>query len=272
MTQTTPTFPAPAPGLVDTHAHLGLDKLYSDAAGIVRRAEAVGVGSIITIGIDMEQSVRALEIADRFPSVWAAVGFHPHNASDADDRALAEMERLAGHPRVVGYGEIGLDFFWDLSPRDVQRAVYRDQIDLAAKLDKPVIIHLREAYDEGLSMLEKAAPFPRAGVIHCFSGSEDDARRALDLGFCLSFPGTVTFKNNDWLRSIVASLPEDRILLETDCPFLAPAPLRGKPNEPAFMVHTAEMVAQVRWSGDREKTAAVTTANAARLFGIPLAP
>jgi TatD DNase family protein len=260
--------PIPTPGLVDTHAHLGLDKLYGDAAGAVQRAEAAGVGTIITIGIDLDQAVRALEIADRFPRVWAAVGFHPHNAKDADDRTLCEMERLAGHQRVVGYGEIGLDFHWDLSPRDVQRVVYRDQIELAKKLDKPVIIHLREAYDEGLGMLEAAAPFPRGGVIHCFSGNEDDARRALDLGFCLSFPGTLTFKNNDWLRSIVASLPEDRILLETDCPFLAPVPLRGKTNEPAFMVHTAKMLADIRWSADLAQTAAVTTANASRLFGI----
>ncbi len=266
MSQITPSFPTS--GLVDTHAHLGLDKLYGDVAGAVQRAEAAGVGSIITIGTDLEQSVRALEIADQFPRVWAAVGFHPHNARAADDRTLAEMERLAGHPRVVAYGEIGLDFHWDLSPRDVQRAVYREQIGLARKLGKPVIIHLRDAYDEGLGMLEAAAPFPRVGVIHCFSGTGDDARRALDLGFCLSFPGTVTFKNNDWLRAIVASLPEDRILLETDCPFLAPVPLRGKTNEPSFMVHTAEMVAQVRWAGDRGKTAAVTTANASRLFGI----
>jgi TatD DNase family protein len=266
LTLTAPAFHAP--GLVDTHAHLGLDKLFGDAGGAVQRAEAAGVGSIITIGIDLEQSVRALKIADRFPRVWAAVGVHPHNARDADDRSLGEMERLAGHPRVVGYGEIGLDFHWDLSPRDVQRAVYREQIGLARMLGKPVIIHLRNAYDEGLGMLEAAAPFPRAGVIHCFSGTADDARRALDLGFCLSFPGTVTFKNNDWLRAIVASLPEDRILLETDCPFLAPVPLRGRTNEPSFLVHTAEMVARVRWAGDREKTAAVTTANASRLFGI----
>ncbi len=263
-----PASPFPAPGLVDTHAHLGLDKLYGGAAGAVQRAEAAGVGTIVTIGIDLEQAGRALEIADRFPRVWAAVAFHPHNAKDANDRTLGEMERLAGHPRVVGYGEIGLDFHWDLSPRDVQRVVYRDQIETAKKLDKPVIIHLRDAYDEGLGMLEAAAPFPHGGVIHCFSGSEQDARRALDLGFCLSFPGTVTFKNNDWLRSIVASLPEDRILLETDCPFLAPVPLRGKTNEPAFVVHTARMVADIRWSGDLAKTAAVTTANASRLFGI----
>ncbi len=255
-------------GLVDTHAHLGLDKLYGDAADAVARAESAGVGTIITIGIDLDQGYRALELAGRFPAVRAAAGFHPHNASQANDQTLGEMERLAADPQMVAYGEIGLDFHWDLSPRDVQRSVYREQIDMARRLGKPVIIHLREAYDEGLAMLEAAAPFPNAGVIHCFSGTADDARRALDLGFCLSFPGTVTFKNNDWLREIVASLPEDRILLETDCPFLAPVPLRGKTNEPAFMVHTAQMVADLCWSGDLAQTAVVTTANATRLFAL----
>jgi len=255
-----------APVLVDSHAHLGLDKLYGDAGEVVRRAGAAGVETIITIGIDREQAVRAVELAERFPGVYAAVGFHPHNASRADDESLAEVEQLVGHPRVVGYGEIGLDFHWDLSPRDVQRAVYRVQIETAKRVGQPVIIHLREAYDEGLSMLEAAAPFPAGGVIHCFSGNGDDARRALDLGFCLSFPGTVTFKNSDWLRDIVTGLPEDRILLETDCPFLAPVPLRGKTNEPAFITHTAEKMAEVRLGGDLQRTAAITTANARRLF------
>lgn len=266
MSQITPH--VPVPGLVDTHAHLGLDKLYGDIEGAVSRAEAAGVGTIINIGIDLEQAARTLEITDRFPRIWAGVGFHPHNASDADDRALAEMERMAGHPRVVGYGEIGLDFFWDHSPRDQQRGVYRDQLELAKKLGKPVIIHLREAFDEGLDMLEAAAPFPNAGVIHCFSGDMAGARRALDLGFCLSFPGPVTFKKNDELRAIVASLPEDRILLETDCPFLAPVPFRGKTNEPSLLVHIAQVVADIRWDGDLQKTAAVTTANASRLFNL----
>jgi len=253
-------------GLVDTHAHLGLDKLYGDVAGAVERATAAGVSAIITIGIDLPQGERALEIAERFPTVWAAAGFHPHNASAADDRSLIAMEQLAGRPRSVAYGEIGLDFHWDLSPRDVQLAVFREQITLGQRLGKPLIIHLREAYDEGLGMLETAAPLPAGGVIHCFSGSAEDARRALDIGFHLSFPGTVTFKNNDWLRAIVADLPEDRILLETDCPFLAPVPRRGKTNEPAFIAHTARIVADLRFDGDLERTAAVTTANAIRLF------
>jgi len=253
-------------GLVDSHAHLGLDRLYGDIDEVLRRAADAGVSGMVTIGIDLAQAQRAVAIAERYPHVRAAVGFHPHNASQADDDSLAEMERLARRPRVVGYGEIGLDFHYDYSPRDVQRAVYRRQIELGKALGLPLIIHLREAYDEGLRLLEEAAPFPAAGVIHCFSGTEDDARRALDIGFCLSFPGTLTFKNADGLRTIAASLPGDRILLETDCPFLAPVPLRGRTNEPSFMVHTAQTLADLRWDGDLERTTAATTANAARLF------
>lgn len=253
-------------GLVDSHAHLGLDRLYGDIDNMLQRAADAGVSGIVTIGIDLVQARRAVDIADRFANVRAAVGFHPHNASQADDESLAEMEGLARHPRVAGYGEIGLDFHYDYSPRDVQRDVYGRQIELGKALDLPLIIHLREAYDEGLRLLEEAAPFPAGGVIHCFSGTGDDARRALAIGFCLSFPGTLTFKNADWLRAIAASLPEDRILLETDCPFLAPVPLRGRTNEPSFIVHTARTLADLRWAGDLERTAAVTTANAARLF------
>ena len=154
------------------------------------------------------------------------------------------MEVLARHPKVVGYGEIGLDFFRNLSPHDTQIGVFRDQLTLAKRLEKPVVIHLRDAYSRGLDMLEDAAPFPHGGVIHCFSGNEDDAKRALRLGFYISIPGTVTYKKNGKLRDIVKELPPDRILLETDCPFLSPEPLRGRDNEPANIVHTARKVAR----------------------------
>lgn len=256
------------PTLIDAHAHLELEPLVSDPEAVVARAAAAGVGAIITVGIDLEDVRVALDIADRIGNVFACTGFHPHNAKDVKDGSLQEMEGLARHPKVVGYGEIGLDFFRNLSQQDTQRGVFRDQLELAKGLEMPVVIHLRDAYGEGLDMLERAAPFPKGGVIHCFSGDGHDAKRSLELGFCISIPGTVTYKKNNQLRDIVKDLPADRILLETDCPFLSPEPLRGRDNEPANIVHTAKKVAEVR-GVPVEEIARITTQNATRVFGLP---
>ena len=257
------------PVLIDSHAHLELEPLVKDPGAVIQRASAQGITAIITVGIDLTDARAALEIVDTYDNVYGCVGFHPHNAKDCNSATIAEMEKLAKHPKVVGYGEIGLDFFRNHSPQDVQRTVFAEQLHLAKALRKPVVIHLRDAYDEGLDVLEKNAPFPAGGVIHCFSGYDRHARRALDIGFHLSIPGTVTYKKNDLLRGIVANLPEDRILLETDCPFLSPEPKRGKDNEPANIVYTAQKVAEVRGIS-LEKVAEVTTANAVKLFGLSL--
>jgi TatD DNase family protein len=257
-----------ATALTDTHAHLELEPLFKDAAQVVERAKSAGVQTIITVGIDLEDARLALDVAERFPDVFACVGFHPHNARSVGRSGIAEMEQLARHPKVVGYGEIGLDFFRNRSPHPVQKSVFFDQLFVAKSLGKPVVIHLRNAYKKGLEMLEKAAPFPEGGAIHCFSGDENDARRALNLGFYISIPGTITYKKNDKLRSIVRTLPEDRILLETDCPFLSPEPLKGKTNEPAHMIYTAMAVAECR-GVTIDAIAESTTTNAARLFKLP---
>jgi TatD DNase family protein len=254
--------------LVDSHAHLELEPLPADAAAVVERASAARVAYIVTVGIDLDDARRALALADRFERVFACVGFHPHNAKEADEETLLQIEKLAHHPKVVGYGEIGLDFFRNHSPRDCQIEIFARQLALAQKLAKPVVIHLRDAYQQGLDMLEQARPFPAGGIIHCFSGTEGDARRALDLGFHISIPGTVTYKKNETLRSIVRSVPAERLLLETDCPFLAPEPLRGKDNEPAYIVHTARRVAEVR-GVTYEEICSTTTVNAVRVFGLP---
>jgi len=235
----------------------------------MERAGAAGVIAVITVGIDLLDAEAALEIAETFDNVFAAVGFHPHNAKDVTELFIYEMERAAGHPKVVAYGEIGLDFFRNLSPQSVQRSVFHEQLHLAKAIGKPVVIHLRDAYGEGLDMIEKVAPFPAGGVVHCFSGDKKDAARVLDLGFYLSIPGTVTYRKNDKLRSIVEDLPPDRILIETDCPFLSPEPLRGKTNEPAHIVHTAREVARIR-GVSLEEIAEITTRNAVRLFRLPL--
>lgn len=255
--------------LVDSHAHLELEPLVLDPESVVRRAAEAGVAAIVTVGIDLEDARQALAIADRFPNVFACLGFHPHNAQDMDDKSFAAMEELALHPKVKGYGEIGLDFFRNHSPHDRQRSVFDEQLALAKRLSKPVVIHLRDAYPEGLDMLEKAAPFPAAGVIHCFSGTQEDAQRALDLGFYISIPGTVTYKKNQPLRDIVRTVRTDRLLVETDCPFLSPEPKRGRDNEPAFIVHTVRKIAEVL-DKSYEQVAKITTANAARLFGLPM--
>lgn len=255
--------------LIDSHAHLELEPLANDSSGVVDRATAAGVVAIVSVGIDISDAEKVLEIADRFKGVFASLGFHPHNAKDAHDSALSRMEELARHPKVVAYGEIGLDFFRNLSPQSVQTKVFADQLELAKNLAKPVVIHLRNAHKEGLDILEKAAPFKAGGVIHCFSGDQNDADRALELGFYISIPGTVTYKKNGGLRAIISRLPADRILLETDAPFLAPEPLRGKNNEPAFIVHTARKVAEIRQVSVQD-IACATTANAIRLFRLPI--
>ncbi|MBM4325524.1 MAG: TatD family deoxyribonuclease [Deltaproteobacteria bacterium] len=257
------------PILVDSHAHLEMEPLFQDADGVVRRARSAGVAAIITVGIDLEDARRALELAERFDDVFVSLGYHPHNAKNAREKALNEMADLATHRKVVAYGEIGLDYFRNYSPRSAQKAVFADQLSIAKSLAKPLVIHLRSAYEEGLTELEKAGPFPAGGVIHCFSGDERDAQRALDLGFHISIPGTITYRKNDKFRAIVSRLPEDRILLETDCPFLAPEPKRGKDNEPAYIVYTAQTVASVR-NTSVAVVGQTTTANATRLFGLPL--
>lgn len=256
-------------GLIDSHAHLELEPLLEQVPAVMERAMSAGLIAIITVGIDLDDAKVALSIAEQFDRVFAAIGFHPHNAKDVGDNDLLEMERLCDNPRVVGYGEIGLDFFRNRSSHDAQLAVFRNQIELAKKKNKPIIVHLRDAYEKGLAMLEKHAPYPAGGVIHCFSGDESDARRSLELGFHLSIPGTVTYKKNDRLRSIVQTIPDDRILLETDCPFLAPEPLRGKDNEPSYIVHTARKVAEVR-GVDVGAIGLLTAQNAIKLFKLPL--
>ncbi|MDA8407252.1 MAG: TatD family hydrolase [Deltaproteobacteria bacterium] len=255
--------------LIDSHAHLELEPLVEQTQAVVARAVAAGLIGIITVGIDLQDAKVALGIAEQFDMVFAAAGFHPHNAKDVADNSLLQMEKLCENPKVVGYGEIGLDFFRNRSPRDLQLAAFSNQMELAQKIRKPIIVHLRDAYQEGLAMLEKHGPFPFGGVIHCFSGDESDARRALDLGFYISIPGTVTYKKNDKLRAIVATIPDDRILLETDCPFLSPEPLRGKDNEPSYIIHTARKVAEIR-GVDLQSLGLLATQNAIRLFNLPL--
>lgn len=258
--------------LVDSHCHLDEPRFADDQAEVMERAQAAGVATLVTIGASNGRGANhvAVELAARHASVFATVGIHPHEASLVDDALLAELEELARRPKVVAIGETGLDYYYDQSPRDVQQEVFRRFLDLARRLGLPVSIHLRDAYDDAIRILQEERGQEIGGVIHCFSGDRPTARRMLDLGFDLSFSGVVTFKNAEELRAVAREVPADRYLVETDAPFLAPMPHRGKRNEPAFVRYTAACVAEVR--GERlEDVARQSTANARRCFRLPAA-
>jgi len=230
--------------LVDTHAHL--DLLEGDLSEILERAKAAGVTGVVTIGIDVPSSRRAVELAHTFPQVRAVVGMHPHDAMDLDDAALRELRRLAEDERVVGIGETGLDFYRNLSPRTEQEHAFRSLLDLSRELSLPVVVHDREAHADAMRILEEYAPFDGRLVMHCFSGDLEMARAVMDMGGYVSIAGPVTFNNARKLQDIVRRLPLERMLIETDCPFLSPHPYRGKPNSPARLVLVAEKVAELK--------------------------
>ena len=235
-----------APDLFDTHAHLHFPEFAGDLDAVLERARVAGVRRILTIGTDVPTSRAAAALAFREPNVWAAVGIHPHEAADADDAALAEIERLAGGPRVVAIGETGLDFFRNLAPREAQERALRSQLALARRTRKPVLIHCRDAHEETLSILGAADVSEHGGIMHCFSGDVGIARRCLDLGLLLSLAGPVTYPKPGALPEVAKFVPADRLVVETDCPFLPPQPYRGKRNEPAYLAITAARVAELR--------------------------
>lgn len=253
--------------IVDTHAHLTDRGLAADVEGVTARARAAGVGAIITVGTDLEDSRAAVALAESRPDVWATVGVHPHDAEAVTPAALDELAALAASPRVVAWGEVGLDYFRDRSPREVQRRWFREQVVRARELGLPVVVHDRDAHADTLEILKAESGDGLRGVFHCFSGDVAFASEVLALGFFLSIPGTVTYPKNEELRRVVAFAPLERLLLETDCPYLAPQPMRGKQNEPALIVHTAEAVARVRGL-ELDDVARITTAASRELFGV----
>ncbi|MFZ5775311.1 MAG: TatD family hydrolase [Thermodesulfobacteriota bacterium] len=251
--------------LIDTHCHLDMDDYAGDLAAVLAEARQAGVAEIITVGIDLASSRRAVALADEHEGVFATVGVHPHHVEELNEAGYAALRRLAEAPRVVAYGEIGLDYVKQYAPQPLQREHFRRQVLLGKELGLPLVIHDREAHDVVMTILEEAGPFPAGGVMHCFSGDTKLARRVLDLGFFVSIPGVVTFKTAEAMREVARMVPLDWLLLETDGPFLAPVPMRGKRNHPALMVHTARLVAQVRGIS-LDELATATTANAKRLF------
>ena len=248
--------------LVDTHCHL--DSL-EDLDGVLDRMHAADISRAVTIGVDGASSAWAVQAAGAHPNVWATVGLHPHDAKDRTDDLMVQLRALTADARVVGVGETGLDYHYDHSPRDVQRDVFAEQIALAKETGKALVIHTREAWDDTFAILDREGT-PERTVFHCWSGDVDNARRALDLGCVLSFSGTVTFRNADDLRAAARATPLDRMVVETDAPFLTPMPHRGKRNEPAYVRYVAELLATLK-DVDVDAFAQQTTRNAARLFG-----
>ncbi len=261
--------------LFDTHCHLDADRYGGDIAGVLDRARAAGVARLCAIGLvdadaaDTAGPASMIALAHAHPdTIVATVGLHPHDARVATDALLEALERLALDPSVVAVGEVGLDFHYAHSPRDVQREIFRRFVAVARRVKKPLTIHTREAPAETLAILREEGARDVGGIIHCFSEDADFAREALDLGFVASFSGIVTFKSAQAVREAARVQPLDALLVETDAPYLAPVPHRGKRNEPSFVVHTADAIAALRGI-DADAVRAATTRNACRLFGIP---
>jgi TatD DNase family protein len=253
--------------LVDSHAHLDGDKFATDQQETIERAAENGISHILTVGCDLDSSRASIAIAERYPNIYAAVGVHPHDAAEINEQTLAEMKELLAHPKVVALGEIGLDFFRDHCPRNIQRQAFRKQIRLAREVGKPIIVHDRDAHEETIAILTEERAAEVGGVLHCFSGDLKMARQCLDLGFYLSFPGTITYPKNEELREIVRQVSSDRILVETDCPYLSPQKFRGKRNEPAYVRITAAKVAEIKGLSVND-VARITSRNCFNLFGI----
>ncbi|HEX7809374.1 MAG TPA: TatD family hydrolase [Thermoanaerobaculia bacterium] len=247
----------------DSHCHLTM----SNAEANLAAARAAGVKGFVIPATKLEDAPQAVAIAQKHDDCWAAVGFHPHDAKNCDDTAFAEIERLAREPRVVAIGEIGLDYHYDFSPRDVQRAVFERHIALAKQLDKPIIVHNRESTDDMVETLTRSGA---RGILHSYTESLDVAKTFVEHGFYISFSGIVTFRNADPLREVARALPHDRVLIETDTPYLAPVPYRGRDNEPAYVIAIAELLAKL-WDVPVERVAEQTTANFERAFSVKLA-
>jgi TatD DNase family protein len=253
--------------LIDTHCHLDFERFDADRDAVVERALAAGVERIVVPALDLQNCTAVLSLTEKYEQVYAAVGVHPNSAADWQDDWMAALRDLAGGDKVVAIGEIGLDYYWDKAPKATQMRALSMQLELAVELNLPVIIHNRESSDDVIRLLAESplAGRERPGVLHSFSADWAVARAALDMGFYLGFTGPVTFKKANELRQIAVQAPVDRILVETDAPFLAPHPYRGKRNEPAYVAYVAERIAQER-GVDTAVFAQQTTANAMKLF------
>lgn len=253
--------------LFDTHVHVNAEQFNEDLEEVIERAQEAGVENMIVVGFDRPTITRAMELVELYEFMFAAVGWHPVDAIDMTEEDLQWIEELCAHPKVVAIGEMGLDYHWDKSPKDIQQEVFRKQIRLAKKVGLPIIIHNREATADIISILKEEEASEVGGIMHCFSGSAETALECIDLNFYISLGGPVTFKNAKKPKEVAAAVPLDRLLIETDCPYLAPHPYRGKRNEPSYVKLVAEQIAEIKQLTVEEVSQA-TTNNAKKLFGI----
>lgn len=253
--------------LIDTHAHLNAEQFEEDLEIVIERALQSDVEIMIVVGFDQKTIQRAIELAEKYPSVYAVVGWHPVDAIDCTEAHLTWIESLAKHSKVVGIGEIGLDYYWDKSPKEIQKKLLRRQIQLAKKEKLPIVIHNREATQDLIQILKEENASEIGGVMHCFSGSAETAEECVRMNFYISIAGPVTFKNARQPKEVVERIPLEKLLIETDCPYLAPHPYRGKRNEPAFVKLVAEEIALIK-NQPFDIVAKVTTENAKRIFQI----
>ncbi|WP_251554301.1 TatD family hydrolase [Neobacillus muris] len=253
--------------LFDTHAHLNDEQYKEDLQEVIERMQEQGVSNVVVVGFDQPTIKRAMELAEQYEFIYACVGWHPVDAIDMTDEDLRWIERLAAHPKVVALGEMGLDYHWDKSPKDIQKEVFRKQIRLAKKVKLPIVIHNREATADVVEILKQEGAEEVGGIMHCFSGSPETAKECIDMNFYISLGGPVTFKNAKKPKEVAADVPLDKLLIETDCPYLAPHPYRGKRNEPAYVKLVAEQIAEIKGL-TYEEVAEATTQNAKKFFGI----
>jgi len=255
--------------LTDTHCHLTFEPLVDDVAAVVQRSGEAGVTGWITVGTTLADSRKAIELACRYDGMYATVGIHPHDAKDADRPSLEALKLLARSDKVVAIGETGLDFHYNFSKQPDQKRVFAAHLDMAKDLDLPVVVHSRNAFDETMEILDEHGGRFKGVVFHCFGGTAQQARELLERGYCVSFTGVVTFKNAQTVRQAAEVVPLDRMMVETDCPYMSPEPVRKqKPNEPALMVHTARFLAELKGVEVDEFNGA-TTETARQFFGLP---
>jgi len=253
--------------LFDTHVHLNAEQYEDDLQEVINRALEKGVQNMVVVGFDEPTIKKAIQIAEMYDFIYASVGWHPVDAIDMTDEHLAWIKELAQHPKVVALGEMGLDYHWDKSPKEVQKDVFRRQIRLARKVNLPIIIHNRDATEDVVTILKEEHVEEVGGIMHCFTGSIEVAKQCMDMNMYISFGGPVTFKNAKKPKEVAAELPLDKLLIETDCPYLTPHPFRGKRNEPGYVSYVAEQIAELKGI-TYEELADITTANAKKLFGI----
>lgn len=253
--------------LFDTHVHLNADQYEVDLQEVIDRAQAEKVTNMVVVGFDRKTITRAMELVEKYDFLYAAVGWHPVDAIDMTEEDLAWIEDLASHEKVVAIGEMGLDYHWDKSPKEIQKEVFRKQIQLAKKVKLPIVIHNRDATADVVQILKEEDAKEVGGIMHCFTGSLEVAKECMEMNFYISFGGPVTFKNAKKPKEVVKEIPMEKLLIETDCPYLTPHPYRGKRNEPGYVRLVAEQIAELK-ELTIEEVAEKTTANAKKLFGI----